>query len=88
MDWLFGNMPFIFFLGVLGVTYIAAGHYAEKKKRNIEKLQNELKVLKWEYVSIESQIMSGSTPSKMIEKNIDKNLGQEGGEVIEIKSNN
>ena len=85
MDWIFRNLPFIFFVGALGVAYIAAGHYAEKKTRNIKKLQNELKVLKWEYISIEAQTMSGSTPSKMIEKNKDKNLGQEGGSVVEIK---
>ena len=83
-EWLFRNLPFIFFLGVLGVVYIAAGHYAEKKKRRIEQLQKDLKVLKWEYVTIESEIMSGSTPSKMIERNKQKNLGRDGGEVMKI----
>ena len=56
-NWLAQNMskesalsilPFLFFLTVLGMLYIANKHYAEKNIRQIEKINKELKELKKE----------------------------------------
>ena len=65
---LYRNIPFIAFLIVLGVVYIANSHFAEKKVRKIERLKKEAQTLKWEYWSLQSQIMHGSTQSALTKK--------------------
>lgn len=56
-EWIFKNLLFVFFLGFLGVVYIANAHYAEKKVRDIQALQKEVKLLRWEYMQMKSDIM-------------------------------
>lgn len=65
---LYKNIPFVFFLVGLGLVYIANNHYAEKKVRQIEKMKAEVKTLKWEYWSLRSEIMHGSTQSELSRK--------------------
>ena len=71
---LFQNIPFMFFLMVLSLFYIANAHYAEKKVRQIERLKKEVKTLKWEYWTLQSQIMKGSTQSELERKVEDRGL--------------
>lgn len=65
---LYRNIPYIFFLVVLGLVYIANSHIAEKKVRKIEQLKKNAQTLKWEYWSLQSQIMHGSTQSALSER--------------------
>lgn len=57
------NMPFILFLAVLALIYIANSHLAEKKVRRINKLGREIKELKWEYLNVKSELMFRSKMS-------------------------
>lgn len=59
------NLPFVFFLGFLATLYIANAHYAEKKIRDIQLLQQEVKDLKREYNSLEAEIMVHSRRSEL-----------------------
>jgi len=64
---LYRNLPFVYFLALLGVIYIALGHYAEKNMRTIDRLQDELQEQRWHYVSIHSDVMRQGSRSKMAE---------------------
>ena len=59
------NMPFILFLAVLALVYIANSHLAEKKVRRINKLGKEIKELKWEYLNVKSELMFRSKMSEV-----------------------
>lgn len=58
-------MPFLFFLALIGMFYIANKHYAEKNIRQIEKINKELKELKWEHLTAKSILMSKSKQSEV-----------------------
>ncbi|WP_147243386.1 FtsL-like putative cell division protein [Chitinophaga flava] len=59
------NMPFIGFLSVLALIYIANSHLAEKKIRRINQLGKEIKELKWEYINVKSELMFRSKMSEV-----------------------
>jgi hypothetical protein len=59
------NMPFIGFLSLLALIYIANSHLAEKKIRRINKLGKEIKELKWEYINVKSELMFRSKMSEV-----------------------
>ncbi|PSL33135.1 FtsL-like putative cell division protein [Chitinophaga ginsengisoli] len=59
------NMPFIGFLSLLALIYIANSHLAEKKIRRINKLGKEIKELKWEYLNVKSELMFRSKMSEV-----------------------
>lgn len=59
------NMPFIGFLSLLALIYIANSHLAEKKIRRINKLGKEIKELKWEYINVKSELMFQSKMSEV-----------------------
>ncbi len=67
----FGNFSFLLFLGFLGIVYIANAHFGEKRVREIQRLQKEIKELKWEYMSIKSNLMFRSMQSQ-IDTSVDK----------------
>jgi Bacteriodetes cell division protein (FtsL-like) len=50
-------MPFIFFLSVLSLFYIANSYMSEKTIRNIDKTSKEIKELRSEYISVKSDLM-------------------------------
>lgn len=59
-----GNtLPFIFFLGFLVMVYISNNYYAEKTMRKKDKIKNELKELRSEYIFEKSKLMFGSIQS-------------------------
>ena len=68
------NIPFYFFLGFLGVIYIANAHYSEKKIREIQVLQKDIQELNWEYMSIKSDLMQQSMQSEVAKKVKNLNL--------------
>jgi hypothetical protein len=47
------------------MLYIANKHYAEKNIRQIEKINKELKELKWEHLTAKSILMSKSKQSEV-----------------------
>lgn len=58
-------LPFIFFLCFLAICYIANGYYAERKVKQLNKVANQLKELKSEYVVTKSDLMFISKQSEV-----------------------
>jgi hypothetical protein len=50
-------LPFLLFLSLLCMLYIANSHMAMKNNRNIDKLNKEVKELSWEYKSLKADLM-------------------------------
>ena len=63
--WIVKNIPFFLFLAVLAVIYIYNGHYADKTVRNINRTNNELKELQYEYKTLKSEVMFRSKQSEL-----------------------
>jgi hypothetical protein len=63
--WMVNNLPFFLFLSLLAIVYIYNGHYADKTIRNINKVQNELKDLQYEYKTLKSEVMFRSKQSEL-----------------------
>lgn len=64
-------IPFILFLGVIAIFYIANGYYADDKIREVNKTSNEIKELRTEYISSKSDLMFVSKQSE-IAKRVEK----------------
>jgi hypothetical protein len=65
-QWITGNMNFFLFLSLLAVLYIANGHSADKTIRNINRTQNELKDLQFEYKTLKSEVMYKSEEEQVL----------------------
>ncbi|RZL50462.1 MAG: hypothetical protein EOP00_04260 [Pedobacter sp.] len=61
-------LPFIIFLCVLGMIYIANSHMAMKNIRSIDKLNKEVKELNWEYKSLKADLMFKSKLTEVAAK--------------------
>jgi hypothetical protein len=59
------HLPFILFLGLIAVFYIANGYYADDKIREVNKISNQLKELRSEYISTKSDLMFASKQSEV-----------------------
>lgn len=64
-------IPFILFLSVIAIFYIANGYYADGKIREVNKSSNEIKELRTEYISSKSDLMFVSKQSE-IAKRVEK----------------
>jgi hypothetical protein len=64
---LYRNLPFVYYLAFLGVIYIALGHYAESNMRRIDRLQDELREQRWQYMSVHSDLMRMGSRSRISE---------------------
>ena len=74
VEWIFVNLPYLCFVGLLAVLYISNAHTAEHNLRKIEVLKKEVKDAESKYISVKKKIMYGSTQSQ-IEKDVqDKGL--------------
>ena len=58
-------MPFIFFLALMAILYIANTYYAEKTIREINQTKKELKDLRAEYIYTKSELMFSSRQSEV-----------------------
>ncbi len=58
-------MPFVIFLAMLGMVYIANMHFAEKNIRNIDKLNKEVKELSWDFKTLKADLMLKSTQTEV-----------------------
>ncbi|MCB0401607.1 MAG: hypothetical protein KDD41_05950 [Flavobacteriales bacterium] len=59
------QLPFIFFLTFLGILYIANGYYAQRTVRELQKVNDELKALRSEYITIKSDLNYNSKQSQV-----------------------
>jgi hypothetical protein len=59
------HLPFVLFLAFLAVMYIANGYYADDKIREANRLSNELKELRSEYISTKSELMFAGKQSEV-----------------------
>ncbi len=59
------HLPFILFLALIAIFYIANGYYADDKIREFNKITNELKELRSEYISTKSELMFASKQSEI-----------------------
>jgi len=60
------QVPFFLFLAMLAVVYIFNGHYADKTIREINRTSKEVKELKYEYITVKSEVMFRSKPSELV----------------------
>jgi len=58
-------MPFILFLSVLILFYIANSYVAERTVRNIDKIKKEMKENRAEFISVKSEMMFRSKQSEV-----------------------
>lgn len=65
------SLPYVFFLTLLGVIYIANGYYSEKTVRDLYKVGAELKELRSEYITIKSDFNYKSKQSQVAEAIVD-----------------
>lgn len=59
------HVPFILFLAFVAILYIANGYYADDKIREVNRINNELKELRSEYISTKSDLMFVSKQSEV-----------------------
>jgi len=59
------HLPFILYLGLMAIFYIANGYYADDKIREENKTTNQLKELRSEYISVKSDLMFASKQSEV-----------------------
>lgn len=71
------QIPFILFLAFLGILLITNRYRSEKVIRKIEVLQDSIKELRSESVTISAKLMDVSRPSEVIEKVKEAGLGLE-----------
>ncbi len=55
-----GAFPFVLFIVFLAMLYITNKQIAEKKMREIDKINKELKEAKWDYLTTKTQLMDRS----------------------------
>ena len=58
-------MPFVIFLDMLAMVYIANKHFAEKNIRGIDKLTKEVKELSWDFKTLKADLMLKSTQTEV-----------------------
>jgi hypothetical protein len=67
-DLILKNLSFILFLGFLAVIYIANSRFSEKNVRQIQHLQRDLRELRWQFMTLESENMFNSRQSELAEQ--------------------
>ena len=61
-------LPYLCFLALLGMIYIANSHFAVNNVRRIDKLNKEVKELRWEYKSLKADRMFKSKLTEVAKK--------------------
>lgn len=78
------NLPFVLFVAVLGIIYIANAHSAERSMREMSKLEPELKELHWKYLSIKADVMYNQTQTQAGERVKDLDIGLLNGMPVKL----
>ena len=63
-----GNIGYIIFLGFLTMVFISNTYYTEKIFKTIERTKNELKELRYQYISTKSMLMYQGRQSEISKK--------------------
>lgn len=61
----FKHVPFILFIAITATAYIAYGYYADNTIRDVNKITNNLKELKSEFIYTKSELMFASKQSEV-----------------------
>ena len=62
------NLPFLVFLALLALVYIANTYYAEKVVKEIERTKSELKELRFQYTTTKSTLMYYSKQTEIAKR--------------------
>jgi hypothetical protein len=68
-------LPFLLFLALLGMIYIANRNFAEKNIRDIDKIGKQVNELSWEYKSVKARLAFKSTLTEVLNKVKKDSLG-------------
>ncbi len=63
--WVFSNLPFVFFIFFLSLIYIANAHFSEKRVRQIQAMEKDIKELRWRYMQQKASVMVDSKQSEV-----------------------
>ena len=63
-----GLLPFVLFLTLIAIVYIANTYYAEKTVIKIERVSKDLKELRYEHITIKSELMFYTKQSEIGKK--------------------
>lgn len=63
-----GYIPFIAFVGLLAILYIANRHYAERTVREIDHISKEVKEMNWDYKSLSADLMKQTTQTEIAKR--------------------
>jgi hypothetical protein len=83
----FGNLRFILFVGGLTLVYITNALHAERKIHEMQRLEKDIKELKWEYMAIKRDVLYRSMQSQL-DGNVESlglNLSSGGPKVIRVE---
>lgn len=69
------QLPFVFFVVLLGLVLITNRNWSEKTIRKMEAVQDTLKELRAESVTHETRLMSVNRPSEVMRRVTERNLG-------------
>ncbi len=61
-------LPFLCYLALLGMIYIGNSHFAMNNLRTINKLNTEVKELRWEYKSLKADLMFKSKMTEVAKR--------------------
>jgi hypothetical protein len=61
-------LPFLLFMALLGMFYIANRNFAEKNIRDIDKISRQVNELSWQYKSAKARLAFKSTLTEVIKK--------------------
>ncbi|MFN8712414.1 MAG: FtsL-like putative cell division protein [Bacteroidota bacterium] len=64
-EYVIRSLPFIFFITLITLLYIANGYYAEEQIRKINRIGNEIKELRSAYIIAKSDLMFISKQSEV-----------------------
>jgi hypothetical protein len=59
------NLPFIFFLSFLAICYIAKGYYDDDQIRKMNRLTNEIKELRTQYIVVKDSLVIKSKQTEV-----------------------
>jgi hypothetical protein len=61
-------LPFVLFMALLGMVYIANRHLAEKNIREINKIDKEVKELSWDFKTAKAELAYKSTLTQVAKR--------------------
>jgi len=69
-EWVTGNLLYVLYLALLAMIYIGNTYDTEKKFKNIERTKNELKELRYQYITTKSILMFQGRQSEISKRAI------------------